>query len=283
MKRALARDDLFIVGSDAVMTDSMRYADVILPSCTNFEHADLYPAYGHHYLQRAEAVIPPVGESLPLTEIFRRLAAKFGFDDPMFKASDEELMDSVANADDARMQGIVPSRLPVGSAIPMYQDSEAPLLFVNTRPQTRSGKIELLSEKLAKKFIQPLPSFRPVESDYPLTLITPASDQRITSTFGNVEACNYTPPLAMHPDDAAARGLSDGQQVRVWNELGEVHLPLQITATIRPGVVSSDKGAWFKTSDNGQTVSALAPLHKADLDGACFNDARVEVAGLAAD
>jgi anaerobic selenocysteine-containing dehydrogenase len=165
----------------------------------------------------------------------------------------------------------------------MYQDNAAPVLFVNTLPQTRSGKVELVSEKLAKKFGQPLPSFRPVASEYPLTLISPASDQRITSTFGNVEACNYTPPLAMHPEDAAARGLTDGQQVRVWNELGEVHLPLQITDSIRPGVISSDKGAWFKTSDNGQTVSALAPLHKADLDGACFNDARVEVVGLAAD
>jgi anaerobic selenocysteine-containing dehydrogenase len=82
----------------------------------------------------------------------------------------------------------------------------------------------------------------------------------------------------MNPDDAATRGLTDGMWVRVSNDLGEVLLPLRITTLVRPGVVCSEKGAWLRTSPNGQTVSALAPTHKADLaDGACFNDARVEV------
>src|SRR5207245_577428 len=78
---------------DVVMTDSLAYADVVLPACSHFEHADLYPAYGQHWLQRAEPVIPPQGEALPNTEIFRRLAARFGFTDPIFRASDAELMD----------------------------------------------------------------------------------------------------------------------------------------------------------------------------------------------
>ena len=87
----------------------------------------------------------------------------------------------------------------------------------------------------------------------------------------------------MHPHDAAARGVSDGMLVRVWNNLGEVHLRVRLTADVRPGVVVSPKGAWLRTSDNGQTVSALAPAHYADLcEGACFNDARVEVALLQA-
>jgi anaerobic selenocysteine-containing dehydrogenase len=82
----------------------------------------------------------------------------------------------------------------------------------------------------------------------------------------------------MNPVDAAARKLNDGSTVKVWNESGEVFLTLRVTPAVRPGVVSSDKGAWLKTSPNGQTVSALAPTHKADLaDGACYNDARVEV------
>jgi anaerobic selenocysteine-containing dehydrogenase len=88
-----------------------------------------------------------------------------------------------------------------------------------------------------------------------------------------------TPPLEMHPDDAKARGLSDGMRVRVWNDLGEVHLPLRVRDVIPRGIVCSLKGAWFRTSDNGQTVSALCPGHHADIaEGACFNDARVEVA-----
>ena len=108
-----------------------------------------------------------------------------------------------------------------------------------------------------------------------------AIDQRITSTYGGLSANDAAPVLEMNPADAAARGLVDGAVVRIWNELGEVHLPLLITAAVRPGVISSDKGAWLCTSPNGQTVSALAPTHKADLaDGACFNDARVEVSAL---
>jgi anaerobic selenocysteine-containing dehydrogenase len=85
----------------------------------------------------------------------------------------------------------------------------------------------------------------------------------------------------MHPDDATARGLTSGMRVRVWNDLGEVHLPLLVTDIIPRGVVCSLKGAWMGTSDNGQTVSALAPAHHADIsEGACYNDARVEVAAL---
>ena len=85
----------------------------------------------------------------------------------------------------------------------------------------------------------------------------------------------------MHPQDAAVRNLTAGMRVRVWNDLGEVHLPLRLTEDVCPGVVCSLKGAWMRTSDNGQTVSALAPSHYADLnDGACYNDARVEVAAL---
>src|SRR5262249_27170082 len=115
-------------------------------------------------------------------------------------------------------------------------------------------------------------------SRFPLALVSPASDKRTTSTFGGLPASDATPPLHMHPDDARVRGLRDGMRVRVFNDLGEVHLPLEITDAVRPGVVSSLKGAWMRTSDNGQTVSALCPTHKADIaGGACYNDTRVEV------
>ena len=155
------------------------------------------------------------------------------------------------------------------------------MLFGNVLPKTPSGKIELESAVLRMRYGAPLPTFRPLVSSFPLTLITPASDQRTTSTFGGLAANDATPVLEMHPLDAEARGLRDGAWVKVWNDLGEVHLPLVITNAIRPGVVCSEKGAWFKTSRNGQTVSALAPAHKADLsEGACYNDARVDVAAL---
>jgi anaerobic selenocysteine-containing dehydrogenase len=281
MKQALAADDLFTVGIEVAMTDSMAYADVILPACSHFEHADVFAAYGQQYLQRAEAVIPPVGESLPNTEIFRRLAARFGFFDPLFQTSDAELMDAAFDSADARLQNCRPSELPTHQALKMTFGGEEPVLFKNVFPATPSGKVELESQWLDERYGQRLPSYRPLTVDYPLTLITPASSERTTSTFGGLKAGDKTPPLEMHPQDAAARRLQEGAWVRVWNERGEVHLPLAITAAVRPGVVCSDKGAWFKTSRNGQTVSALAPPHKADLaEGACYNDARVEVAAL---
>jgi len=274
----LAREDLFTVGIEVAMTDSMAYADIILPACTHFEHADLYAAYGQQFLQRAEPVIPPVAESLPNTEIFRRLAAQFGLLDPAFRESDAELMDAAVNLDDSRMQGVRASRIPLDRAIKMEFEGDEPVLFHNVTPKTPSGKVELESATLGARYGASLPRYRPLSSSYPLTLITPASDQRITSTFGGLAASNDAPLLDMNPADAAARGLADGIAVKMWNELGEVFLRLHVTSAVRRGVVSSDKGAWLRTSPNGQTVSALAPTHKADLaEGACYNDTRVDV------
>ncbi|HEY4444080.1 MAG TPA: molybdopterin-dependent oxidoreductase [Steroidobacteraceae bacterium] len=279
LKQGLTREDLFIVGIEVAMTDSMAYADVVLPACTHFEHADIYAAYGQQFLQRAEAVIPPVGESQPNTEIFRRLAARFGFSDAAFGASDAELMDDALNPDDPRMQGIRASQVPLDRALRMEFSGEEPVLFQNVSPRTPSGKVELESAALDARYGAALPAYRPLASLFPLTLITPASDKRITSTFGGLAVNDGTPVLEMNPADAAARELVDGSFVKVWNDLGQVFLPLHITAAVRPGVVSSEKGAWLRTSRNGQTVSALAPTHKADLaDGACYNDSRVEVA-----
>jgi anaerobic selenocysteine-containing dehydrogenase len=163
----------------------------------------------------------------------------------------------------------------------MTVNGEPAVLFGNVWPRTASGKIELASPYLAEKYGARLPSWRPVQSAFPLSLVSPASNQRITSTFGGVSGGEATPPLEMHPEDARARGLRPGKRVRVWNDLGEIHLPLKITATVPPGVVATLKGVWMRTSDNGQTVSALCPAHHADIsEGACFNDARVEVAAL---
>jgi anaerobic selenocysteine-containing dehydrogenase len=283
LRRGLERDDLFVVGSDVVMTDSLAYADVVLPACSHFEHADLFAAYGTHWLQRADRVIPPQGEALPNTEIFRRLAARFGFDDPAFRASDAELMNDALDGADPRMGGKRPSAIPLDRATPMTVDGggEDAVLFKNVFPKTKSGKVELASPYLDGKYGARLPSWRPVASSYPLALISPASDQRITSTFGGLHVSDGPPPLEMHPDDARARGLRDGMRVRVWNDLGEVRLPLRITEVIPQGVVCTLKGAWMATSDNGQTISALCPADHADIsEGACYNDARVEVAAL---
>ncbi len=279
LRRALLREDLFIVGADVVMTDSMASCDIVLPASSHFEYDDLYPAYGQHWLQRAEPVIRPRGESLPNTEIFRRLAARFGFDGPIFEASDALLMDDAMDSSDPRLGGVRPSLLPTERALAMAIHGEEAVLFKNVFPRTPSGRVELASAYLEEKYGRLLPDYRPYESSYLLILISPASDRRITSTFGGLKASQDPPPLEMHPEDARARGLVDGAAVKIWNDLGEIHLRLKVTEAVRPGVVSTFKGGWLRTSDNGQTVSALCPGHHADISGgACFNDTRVEVA-----
>src|SRR5215471_99519 len=153
MRRGLSRPDVFAVGIELTMTESMQYCDVVLPAATHFEYADLYPSYGHHWLQRAEAVIPPPGDALPNTEIFRRLAARFAFDEPCFEATDEELMDDAIDIGDARLLGARPSTISTERAVQMTgPDGEPLVLFDNLFPATPSGKIELKSQTLADRW-----------------------------------------------------------------------------------------------------------------------------------
>jgi len=285
MRRGLARADVFAVGIELTMTESMSHCDVVLPAATHFEYAELYASYGHHWLQRAEPVIGPLGESLPNTEIFRRLAARFGFTEPCFTADDAELMDDAVDGTDPRLGGLRPSEIPTRRAVQMTGPDGKPLaLFDNVFPATSSGKIELRSAALAERWgaAALLPGWREPEAPYPLRLISPSSDKRISSTLGDLAASRNPPRLLINPADATRRGLADGSRVRVWNDRGEVVLRLAVTDAVRPGVVASEKGAWLATSPTGQTISALVSADlKADLaEGACFNDTPVEVGRL---
>jgi anaerobic selenocysteine-containing dehydrogenase len=284
MMRALAHPDLFTVGIEVAMTDSMPYADVILPACGPFEIADLYGAYGTQYLQRAEPVIPPVGNALPNTEIFRRLAARFGYNDPAFAATDAELMDDALDAADDRMGGIKPSEIDPNTAMHMRLNGEQMVAFKNVFPQTPSGKIELYSEDLEARFGAGLPEYVPTgSSSFPLQLISPSSDRRTNATFGGVGDNFKTEVLEINPVDAAARNLADDATVRVYNDMGETTLYVRVTDATRPGVVYTPKGTWLKASSTGVTVNALVPDIRSDIaDGACFNDTFVEVEPVSA-
>ena len=284
LKRGLARDEVFTVGIEIAMTESMAYCDVVLPAANAYECADLYAAYGHHWLQRADAVLPPPGQALPNTEIFRRLAQRFGFDDPCFSDDDATLMDQALDLDHPRLAGQRPSTLPTDRALRMAAPDGQPLaLMVNVMPATPSGRIELASELLAQRWgpAVRLPAWRPRPADaLPLTLISPASARRISSTLlPSGGRAGEAPPLLMNPADAAARQLVQGQQVRVHNALGEVVLTLDVSGAVPPGVVASEKGAWLASSPTGQTISALTSADdRADLaQGACYNDTAVEV------
>ncbi len=285
LRRGLAREDLFTVGIEVSMTESMHYCDVVLPAANAFEIHDLYGAYGQHWLQRAEPVVSPPGEALPNTEIFRRLAATFGFEEPCFQDDDFALMDAAVRADDPRLEGHRPSTLPLDRALRMGTPQGQPsALMFNVKPATPSGRIELSSDWLAQRWGEAarLPAYRAsdMSNEAPLALISPASSTRISSTLlGAGGRAGEAPPLLMHPSDATSRGLTSGSLVSVFNTRGEVVLPLLVSDAVPPGVVSSEKGAWCATSPTGQSISALCSADlRADLaDGACFNDTAVQV------
>ena len=280
MIKALKRDDLFIVGSDIVMTDSMAYADIILPAASHFEYADIYGAYGQNYVQRAAPVIPLVGEALPNTEIFRRLAARFGFDDSTFTESDTDLMDAAFEPNDHRFEGYHPSQLPLDRAIEFNNpEGDFAVMCKNVSPATESGKIELFSHDLETRFGFGVPRFRPVRKDLPFTLISPSSSKRTNATFGGCEASSGTEIVEINPRDAEMRGFTDGDIVEVWNERGKVVLEIVVSDKTRPGVLYSPKGTWRDTSDTKLTVNSLIPSDiRADLErGACYNETFVDL------
>ncbi len=279
--KALQRDDLFIAGCDVVMTDSMAFADVILPAASHFEFDDVYGAYGQNYVQRAEPAIPCVGESLPNTEIFRRLAKRFGFDDPIFSESDEELMDLAFDGEDPRMQGYRPSELPLDRALEMNVSQGAePIMCATVVPATPSGKIELFSRDLETRFGYGVPRFEPVKRVFPLVLISPSSDKRTNATFGGCESSAGTEVVEINPSDAYACGLKDGDVAVAKNDLAEVSLKVQISDAVRPGVLYTPKGTWLRTSTTGNTVNALISADiRTDIEkGACYNETFVGIA-----
>lgn len=280
MIRALSRPELFVTGIDVVMTDSMRYCDVILPAASHFEFDDIYGAYGHSYLQRAEPVIPAVGEALPNTEIFRRLAHSFGMDDSIFKDDDAALMDAAVDAHDERLPGCKVSELPVDEAILMKANSTDDVLMCKTvTPLTPSGKIELFSQALEDKFGFGVPRYAPAEKDQPFTVISPSSSKRTNATFGGHAASSGVEKVEINPEDAKAAGIQNDDLIRLSNAQAKVTLKAKITDAVKPGVLYTPKGTWLGTSDTGQTVNALisSDIRTDIMDGVCYNDTFVEI------
>ncbi len=280
MVRALSRDEIFKVGIDVVMTDSMRFCDVVLPAASHFEFDDIYTAYGHSYLQRAAPVIPTVGESLPNTEIFRRLAQAFAFTDAMFEDSDQQLMDAAIDVDDPRLQGFRPSELPLDQAVLMTAADEQEMIMCKTvKPGTASGKIDLFSEDLEQRFGYGAPRYEAVARAKPFTVITPSSSKRTNTTFGGGAASDGVEVVEINPLDASNAAIEDGTLVELSNDKGRVVLQAKLTDAVASGVLYSPKGTWLRTSATGQTVNALidADMKTDIVDGACYNETFVDL------
>jgi anaerobic selenocysteine-containing dehydrogenase len=272
----LERDDLFTVVYDQVMTDTARYADVILPATTFLEGYDIARAYGPIGLRLGKPVIEPVGESRSNAEVFGELTALLGVQeagDPVGEL--EEMLDVFS-----KLPGTVGDELREhGAAIPPYDGR--PVQFGNVFPRTVGQKVDLFRSDLDAAAPAGLYGYQPdPRTDaYPLALISPASERSVTSTLAELSRPEVR--LQMHPDDAQSRGLEDGDAVRVFNELGEVRCNVQVGTWIRSGTVSLPKGLWRKHTANGYTATVLAPDTLTDLGGgACFNDARVQVEAI---
>jgi len=277
--RGLAREDLFTVVFEQVLTDTCHYADILLPAVTFLEQQEIRRSYGNYVVGGVQPVIPPRGEAKPNEEVFAALGRAMGWIHEPFTWTTDDCMRKVAEALQLGRQAADLSTFQTGKNQQYDFPGATPIQFATVLPRTSDQKAHLTPTVLGKNPFR----YQPVRKDsFPLALISPGNNKMITSTLGEF---NYPElRLTIHPTDAAMRGIHEGDRVRIFNELGEVLCRAQISPRIREGVVSLPKGAWRKSSRNGLTATALCPAHINEVGGgACFNDARVEVAKLEAE
>lgn len=269
MIKALSQEDVFVIGCDITMTDSMKYADVILPASSHFEHSDVYAAYGQTYLQRTEPAIEPVGESLPNTEIFRHLAKRFGFEGKEFIDTDEDLQEHAFDLLNADCKENKVSEIKLDTALNMADSNHIWL-------SDRTDAVTLYNEKLEQKYGYGLPRYTRIKRNFPVVLVTSAAFHRSNSTLGGCKV--EMEEVEINPEDATSLNIVDTEKVKLSNHKGEVILKAHVTEDVAKGVLYSPKGAWCKSSPTGQTVNALLENRKTDIgDGAAFYDTFVDL------
>lgn len=275
VQAGLMREDLFTVVFDQVHTDTAAYADLLLPATTFLEHRELRRGYGAMRMFDAPPAVPPVDEARPNYEVFAALCRRLDLLRPDDPITPDELVAAVlgSSPDGAAITAALArdgmASLPRGATPVQLQD-----VF----PDTPDGKIQLVPATLDAEAPLGLYGYAPdpATDEYPLALISPAQSRTISSTFGQL--VREQVPVDMHPDDAAARGIANGDRVRMFNDLGEVQCTARLNSDMRPGVAMLPKGLWRHHTANGATSNSLAPDTLSDLGGgACYNDARVQI------
>ncbi len=302
--RGLKRPELFTVVHEQFFTDTTDYADIVLPATTFFEHKDLLAAYGHYYLQVSDRAIEPLGECRANVELFRALAARMGFTDECFNETVDEMIDGALASNNPWLHGITRERLEregqvrlnfagSGSGLPASRaeapDSSTPFLpFAQGGFRTPSGKAELYSEAMKALGLDPVAEFKPPSESrhgseratFPLELLARKADNFLNSTFTNqpsVQQMEEIDLLEMHSDDAGARGIADGQMVRVFNRRGEIFLKARVDGAVRPGVVAARLN-WAKLSAGSRNINVLTSEKLSDLgNSATFYSVLVDV------
>jgi len=290
----LRREDLFTVVHDLLPTDTVDYADIVLPATSQLEHFDLHTSYGHNWVQVNQPVIPPYAESRCNSEVFRNLAQRLGFEPEIFQVTDQQLAQVAlwegSEKVPPELLGITVERLindgPQRLRLPTRHTP-----FAEGRFPTPSGKCEFFSQRMADAGLDPLPKWTPpaesiatmpeIAAFYPLQLISPPSPHFLNSTFVAVDALRASagqPEIEIHPTDAAARDIRSGQQLRIFNSRGEFLAQAKVTDAVREGVVMAPSIWWNKYSPGGSNVNSTTPTTLSDMGGgATFFDNLVEV------
>jgi anaerobic selenocysteine-containing dehydrogenase len=290
--RGLRREDLFTVVLEHFQTDTADYADVLLPATTQLEHDDLHKAYGHLYATYNKRAIDPIGEALPNSEIFRRIAAAMNLDFPELRESDEDLMRAALTGTTEVMNGVTLEALREHGSVRLNLPSPHVPFRRGVTLKTPSGKIEIESQQVAALGLDALPYYvPPYESEerdpalarrFPLALISPPAHEFLNSTFVNVASLRRSagkPTLEIHADDAHARAIDDGARVKIYNDRGTFTADAVITDRVRPGVVSAPSVWWGRLTSDGANANQTTSQALTDIGrGATFYDNLVEVA-----
>lgn len=278
--QGMQRDDLFTVVHDLFLTDTARYADIVLPATSQLEQVDLHEAYGHRYLQYNAAAIPPLGEAKSNWEVMQLLAKAMGYQEPWLHQTAEEVITELLEASyeiTPSLKGITLERLQAeGTVTHILPEYDVP--FADGHFPTPSGKLELRCDALAAAGLDPLPDYQaPTEfanraaGDTRLTLITGAAHHFVSSSFANLSHLitkeGETPWIEIHPEDACRRGIVQGAMVIVANARGECRLRAMVTENVLPGVVVAPKGRWQSRSVGGHNVNWTTSDELADLAG----------------
>src|SRR6266851_121118 len=243
--QGLQRDDLFTVVFEQVYTDTARYADVGLPATTFLEHYDIAKSYGPITLQLVRPVIEPVGEARTNADVFSALAERLGV------GGAEDETETLMRITGRMKNGVGAEVVERGVATPPHGGT--PIQFVDVFPLTPDQRVNLFPANLAAEAPAGLYGYQPdpATERFPLALISPSTEKTISSTLGELR--ERAAVVHIHPEDAALRGIAQDDPVRVFNTLGELQCPANVTADVRPGTVSFSKGVWRKNTFNGST------------------------------
>ncbi len=273
--RGLEREDLFTVVHERFLTDTARYADIVLPATSSLEHSDLYRCYGSYHAQRCQAVIPPVGEAKSNWQLFALLADRMGWDVPFFQQTADELIEQLLTGDSPWRSAEVTEQLRRGNPVLLTPPTPLKRAWL-----TRSGKIEIFNEREQ----EPLPRLLPTHAagdGYPLRLQPAATPFALNSSFYEQDELRDRQKcmtLLMNPRDAELRGVVDGATVSVENDRGKVRFVLEITERAQPGTVVTEGVWWHEFIAGDRGVNALTSQRLTDGGrGSTLYDVTVEV------